>query len=257
MMFLDRTERLINILSYIASTGKPCGVTEISKNLSIDKTSVSRILSTLAKLDWLVQSPDSAYTLSVKPLEFALAVISGIDIKSVSHTNLVVLNKTTRETAALLVPAGLDYILVDEVECSLPLRYVFQLGSRTPLWFGAPGKAILAFMDPSELEEVITKIKKAETRFPASDKLLDIDQMLAELGEVRRQGFTASTGELSRVAMAVASPIFDRHDKVAGSIIITGPTSRINKKNSHHFGVLVKQTANNISAQLGSNFRLP
>jgi IclR family acetate operon transcriptional repressor len=251
---LDKTERVLNILDYIASTGKYCGVTEISKKLQIEKSSVSRILSTLAKLGWLSQSADSTYTLSVKPLEFALSVISGIDIKTVSHTHLVELNKVTKELCGLEVPVGFDYILMDVIECTLPLRYVLPLGSRAPLWFGAPGKSILAFMDQADLDEILEKIKKPKPRFPATNKLLDISQLLADLDEIRAQGYHLSTGELASETMAVSSPIFDRHNKVVGSLIVTGPISRINKKNAREFGAVVKQTAKNISTQLGSNY---
>jgi IclR family acetate operon transcriptional repressor len=253
---LDRIERVINLLSYLASSGKACGVTEISKRLKIDKSSVSRILSTLEKLNWVVQFPDSTYGLSVKPLEFGLSIISGIDIKKVSQPHLVELNNITQETTGLNVPIGLEYILLDQVECKLPLRHVLQLGTRTPLWFGAPGKAMLAFMDESEINEIIDKIKSSSEKIPVSGEILEIGKLLGEIDEVRKQGFTISTGELTSACVAVASPVFDHRNKVIGSIIVTGPIPRFNKKIARDFGPLVKQTAKDISIKLGSSYNL-
>jgi IclR family transcriptional regulator, KDG regulon repressor len=253
---LGRIERSLDILNYLANAKSSCGVVEISNNIHLEKSSVSRILSNLEKLGWVMQLTDSTYTLGHKPVEFGLTVISRIEVKKVSQPYLIELNSITHETIGLCIRTGLEELFLDQVECNQMVRVVLPLGVNGPLWRGATGKAMLAFLEKSEIDTAIDQVQKSGNIILSSGRILEVDKLINELSEVRKQGFALSVGEKSATTACVASPIFDYSNQVVGSIGIAGPLPRFTEEVARELGPLVKKVTQNISLKLGSNQRL-
>jgi DNA-binding IclR family transcriptional regulator len=213
---------------------------------------VSRILSTLERLKWVIQLPDNTYGLSEKPLEFSLSVLSHIELKTVCRPYLAELNEITNETAALILRIGHEHISIDHIESNREVRYSVKLGFRDYLWRGANGKTMLANLDEDELKEVLDEFKKMGKVTLVSGRVLTIEKLLHELSEIRNQGFAISTGERTTEVYAVSSALFDHTNKVIGSIDLIGPLPRFNEKTARDYGPLVKQVAQKISLQLGA-----
>jgi len=253
---MDRIERVVSILDYLALSAKPCGVSEISKKLHIDKSSVSRILSSLERQKWVFQLPDNTYDLGNKLLDFSLSILSHVELRKVSRPYLVELNSITNETVCLGFRIGFEDVLLDHVDCKHIVRAVLELGHKGPLWKGATGKVILAYMAKSEVDEVMDYLRESDDRMLASGKILEIDQLLEQLSEIRKQGFTITVGERSAAATNIASPIIDYSNNAIGSISITGPLPRFNEEVARSFSHVVKQAAQSISMKLGANYRI-
>ncbi len=253
---MDRVERVVYILDYLATAGQACGVTEISKKLNLDKSSVSRILTTLEGLKWVVQSSDSSYSLGIKPLEFGLAVLSHIDVRKISGPYLTELNALTGETAALSIRTGYEEVFLDQVECKQPIRAVLELGIKGPFWCGGSGKSMLAYLGKDEVDLIIDELRKSGDIILASGKKLEFDRLREELAEIRKLGYAISIGERSAAAVCIASPIFDQYNKVIGCIGVTGPLPRFSERVARSFGAKIKDTAQNISAKMGSSQKL-
>ncbi len=249
---MDRVERITNIISLMAYRRSPCRVTELGSELKIDKSSISRILSSLERKQWVKKLPNDEYILGDRILELSLSVLSGIGIRQVSLPYLYELNNQTRETVGLTIRVDFDDILVDQVESQNSVRHVLKLGMRYPLWNGATGKAILANMEESEIEAVYSNLKRAGDIILASGMKLNIDKLKEELETIRRQGYAISLGERTPVTSAVAAPIFDRN-KVTGAVLATGPLPRFDELVANRCTGFVIQAARNISLRLGSS----
>ena len=95
---------------------------------------------------------------------------------------------------------------------------------RFPLFLGASGKAILAFLDDPTRQDIlgpVTTIEHADgTARPKS-------AFLAELAKVREQGYARSKGERALGVTAVAAPILDSTGTVQGALGLTGPSDEL------------------------------
>ncbi len=249
---MDRVERIASIIGLMAYHREPWRVTELGSELKIDKSSISRILASLEKKQWVKKLPNDTYVLGDRILELSLSVLSGVDIRRVSLSYLYELNNQTRETVALVIRVDFEDIVIDQVESQNSVRHVLNLGVRYPLWSGATGKAILANMEESEIEALFTRLKKAGDLILASGVKLNIDELREELVIVRRQGYAKSVGERTPVTSAVAAPIFERN-KVTGAVLATGPLPRFDENVANNCSRLVIQAARNISLRLGSS----
>ncbi len=250
---MDRVKRVTSILTYIASSKVPCRVTEISKELKITKSSASRILSSLKELNWVTQLETEEYTIGDNMVEISLAILSDMDIITASRAYLDELNDITLETIGLYLRLDNYDICVDQRVSMSPVRHVLRAGNRQPLWTGASGKVILANMDEQKIEEILSEVSKSEVPITASGQEINIDSLKNELDEIKRNGYAISLGERTAITAAIGAPIFE-HNKVIGSIIVTGPLPRFDKDLAIKYSVPLVEAAKKISMRLGSNF---
>jgi DNA-binding IclR family transcriptional regulator len=250
---MDSTERVIAIVSHLVANPRTYGISEICRDLRISKSTAHRILSKLLTMQWLSREPGSKkYNIGPGLAEISWAVLSNLDLRRASLPHLSQLNQATNETAMLTLRFGFERVYVEQVEGSYEVRMITELGKRYPLWLGAQGKAILAYMESLEIEEVLENMKKTGTKLLASGQMLDADNLRLELAEIRKQGFAVSFGERVSGAAAVAAPIFDRRNQVLGAISVAGPIHRFVPEIVQRYGSMVSQAAKEIQVQLGS-----
>jgi IclR family acetate operon transcriptional repressor len=249
---MQATERVVVIISYLASDQRAHGLTEICDHLKISKTTAHRILSTLQRVKWVSRDPGSRkYKIGPALTEVGLAVLYNLDVRRISLPYLNSLNQTTNETAVLSLRVGFERVFAEQVEGNHEVRMVIELGKKGPLWIGAHGKCILAFMEREETEQVLENFEKSPSKILASGQMLETENLRKELAEIRKNGFSVSLGERVIGAAAVAAPIFSKEGKVLGAVAIIGPQHRFTVDILKQYGSLVRQAGNNISVEMG------
>jgi DNA-binding IclR family transcriptional regulator len=99
----------------------------------------------------------------------------------------------------------------------------YTMGSRWHLNASASGKAVLAHMDETEVEEVLnTHGLKSMT----PNTITDRENLEAELETIREQGYATDNEEAAVGIRGVAAPV-EGLDGVIGAVSVSGPASRI------------------------------
>ena len=249
---MNTTERMIAILSYLAAVDKEGSLTEISKTLGLNKSSVYRILSSLKHVDWVSQDSETQkYTLGNSIREFCMSISSEFEIRKDSRRYLEEIRDTTGETALLTLRIGFERMYVEQIPSAHELKHLVETGKRLPLWVGAPGKVILAYMDKDEIAAVMDNVKKSGIGVMASGQPVNVDEIQAELADIWRTGFYLTVGERVVGITTLAAPIFDYRHRVIGSICVSAPLSRLTPDLAMQHSPLVVMAAREISQQLG------
>jgi DNA-binding IclR family transcriptional regulator len=187
--------------------------------------------------------------LGLKPLDIARAVKIHMDLRLQAIPVLQELMRKSGETANLAVAN--DHHLVYLEQASSPgwmLRMFVQPGARAPLHSTASGKVLMAYLPDDELEQLLAEYPL----FPsASRTIVDRQILLAELGEVRNQGYATDWGEQEEGVGCIAGPIFDYTDRVVAAISISGPWIRVTPENVSVLAPLVLDACRDLSAALG------
>lgn len=247
------TERTIAIITYLATNHSSHGVTDIARDLHINKATVFRILSNLEQMDWITQEPKTRkYRLGSRALAAAFSMVSNFRIENVSLPYLYELRDETGETALLSLRIGSERVYIQQIQGRHSVRVVLEIGQRFPLWQGAAGTAMLAYLEPVEMQEAIKDLARAGSKKTPTGKVIKIDELYSELQEIREKGFAVSVGTSMQGAVAVASPIFGSDNRVIGAISIGVPVPRLDKNKTERYGILVKEIAQKISKQMGS-----
>ena len=156
-------ERGLAILSSFHSDRPLIGVSELSRELDLSRSTAHRYVATLAKLGYLQQDPDSKrYRLGPKVLDLGFSAINSMDLLEISAPHLRQLSDETQHTVNLAILDGTDVVYIERCRTARPGQREIDLnlhvGARLPAYCTAMGKAILAFVPEERLEEIIARI---------------------------------------------------------------------------------------------------
>jgi DNA-binding IclR family transcriptional regulator len=207
-----RAAEILNMLS----VGKN-RITDISKELSLSKSTTHRLLKTLEKCGFVVQDPTShqyflghlIIKLSSNPLD--------------THQHLIVcayeemkkLKETSEETVALHIRVGTQRICLEEMQANQNIRYVIGKGSVSPIYAGSAGKILLSELTDHELTNLLKNIKLTRV---GPNTITDRNNLFQELDKIKKQGYAISSGETLEGAISISVPIRGYFCPVALSI---------------------------------------
>ncbi|MBC7251198.1 MAG: IclR family transcriptional regulator [Anaerolineae bacterium] len=242
-------EKAIAILKAFSMEKPELSVTELSQQLALHKSTVSRLLTTLEKGGLVEQNPETGkYRLGVVLIGLAGLVVAHADIREIARPLLRQLAQETQETVNLAVLDGDEVVNIEQI---LPdkrqVKNIGWVGRRTPLHCVSTGKILLAYQPSEEIERIITKGLSQRT-----DKTItDPDQLREELANIRRQGYATGLEELEEGLNAVAAPVRNHDGEVVAAVSVSGPSYRVSPERIPALAQLAMRTTEEISRQLG------
>lgn len=207
----------------------PCGVTELSDDLDMGKSAVHNHLTTLQKHGYVLKNGDQ-YQLGLKFLEVGGSTRKSMEFYQVAEPEVKSLADETGELANLLVEEqGMGvYLMRSKGEEAVDLDT--HAGLRTHLHTTALGKAILAYLPDSRVEEIIEQ-HGLEQKTPNS--IGSREELFETLEGVRDRGYAVDDGERLEGLRCIAAPVKDSSDEVLGAISVAAPASRVSDEVFH------------------------
>ncbi len=251
MAEIQSLARGLKILNLIEHSRNGMGTTEVANQLSIDKSSASRLLHTLAKYGFVEQDEHtSRYSLGPQLLTLGQHLLNRITLRDHARPYLHELVDKTGECAHLAIQAQRQALYIDQVESTAALRVESEIGTLSPLYCTALGKIMLAFDDCRMPEEL-----KPFTHRTVTDR----STLEAQLLQTRKRGYAIDDEEYNYGVRCVAAPVYDHRSSLVGTIGISGPAARVTLERIDEFGSIVKDTADALSTRLGydANLRRP
>ncbi|KXS48448.1 IclR family transcriptional regulator [Halanaerobium congolense] len=242
-------DRALNILEVIVESENGMGVTEISRELDVHKSTVYRLLDTLKYRGYLEKNKDNhKYLAGIKLFELSSKVINEIDSRMRVRPYLEELMEKTKETVHLGILDDGEIIYLDKVESTATIRMYSQVGKRAPVHSTSLGKTILAQLSESEVCKILEeKGMVAKTK----NTITDVDKFLEHLKEVKKQGYAVDNEEQEKDIRCIAGPIFNHRGEVVAAFSISAPISRMNQKRMGKLAELVVQYSEKMSRSLG------
>jgi IclR family transcriptional regulator, pca regulon regulatory protein len=247
-------ERGLAILSSFHSDRALIGVSELSRELRLSRSTAHRYVATLAKLGYLQQDPDSKrYRLGPKVLDLGFSAINSMDVREISAPYLRQLSDETGFTVNLAILDGTDVVYIERCRTAGPGQREIDLnlhvGSRLPAYCTAMGKAILAFVAEERLAEIIPRIEFVP-RGP--NTLTSASAFRAELERIRASGIAVNDEELAYGLRSIAAPIHSHEGEVVAALNLAVHRTMVSMDELiARYGPPVAQTARDISLSLG------
>jgi IclR family transcriptional regulator, KDG regulon repressor len=235
------------LLEVLARRGEPMGVSELATAAAMPKSGVHRLLQALVDERYVEQS-GGRYRVSIKLWEVASAALPGFDLRRHAEGVMHALVEETGESVHLSVLDQRDVVYVHKLEAATnPVRAYSQIGGRVPAHCVATGKAMMAFRGPRWLS--ITAAHLA----PATDNsIVEPRAFLAEMAQIRAQGYASNRGEWRLGIHGLASPIFDDAGTVVGAIGISGPSARLDGPRRDAFIEQILEAGQTLSTMSGN-----
>lgn len=238
----------LRLLETLASSEQPRGVTDLANELKFTKSNVHRLLVTLQAQGYVRQIPSSsAYELTTKIWGLGSKVIHRMGLIDIARPAMTRLAEITGETIHLSVLEDTEVVYVDKIESAHLVRAHTSVGMRAPAFTMATGKAMLAHLPDDYLE----RFRPHMRRYTDTTRMT-IQELRKDIALVRSQGYSSVLhGEWREGIAACACAIVGRSGELAGAIGVSGPDTRVKRKQIKEYAVHVMDAARTIGEALG------
>lgn len=242
---LDRALVILKVLS----GREGMSLTEIAEGTDQAPATVYRVLSTYAA-HGIVEFDTDEQIWSIGPEAFRIGSAFLMRTSLVEQARIVMRDLTAEsgETANLAIADGAQVVFLSQVETNEPIRAFFRPGTRSPIHASGIGKALLAHFPPERVERLV----RAEGLARFTARTITVPEVLvAELGEIRAQGWAMDDEEHTEGMRCIAAPIFNEFREAIAGVSISGPTVRVTRERGGDFGAQVRAAADRITRAVG------
>jgi DNA-binding IclR family transcriptional regulator len=250
---VQSVERAIAILNAFSPERPERGIGELSRELDLHKSTVSRLMKTLERGGLLARHPETErYRLGVGLIGLAEQVVSHLDLREVARPFLRRLAETCQETVNLAVLNGDRVVNLEQfVPPARQVKNIGRVGRRTCLHCTAAGKVLLAHLSRQERDQILPESLERFTPHTITHR----HKLEEELTQTHAQGYAVAREELEKGLNVVAAPIYDYSGQVSAAVSVAGPSYRLPGDLLPQLAALVVDTARRISEQLGHEQR--
>lgn len=231
------------------SEQKDIGVTELSQRIMMSKSTVYRFLQTMKTLGYVNQEGETdKYTLSLKLFELGGRALEHQDLIQIADVQMHRLGKLTKETLHLGALDENSVVYLHKIDSEYNLRMYSRIGRRCPLYSTALGKVMMAWLPEEEVRSMLAGV--TFERF-TEHTLANVDALLAELAQVREQGYAEDNEENENGLRCFGVPIYNRMGRIITGLSLSLPIVRFEESKRAELVSLLHEAAARISAELG------
>lgn len=247
---LIRGLMLIDILSNFPNGCPLAKLAELSK---LNKSTTHRMLQTLQACGYVkAANSTGSYRLTLKSLSIGQKTLNSINILSVAAPYLEKLNLDIGETVNLSMRDQHRAVMIYKLEPTTGmLRTRAYIGQNLELYCSAMGKIFMAYDDNFTLADYWQNNQHNIQQHTATT-IIEQSAMRIELNKIKEEGYAIDNEENEQGVTCFACPIFNISGNVAYSVSVSLSTVRLQHIGQANLLAQLKQAANSISQELGS-----
>ena len=227
---------------------QPMSLTELSRKLGLGKSSIYRLLVTLALRGYVEKDPHTdCYRLTYRLFAVGSRAAEQSGLREVAHPIMQRLASRTGETVNLGVLDGFRTVSIYLVESAHPLRIHMRIGG-VSAHATSTGKILLAALPPDELAR---RLVGRRLRSLTGRTIKSRSALQAELRRVRDQGYAIDDEECSLGLRCVGAPVRDHRGTVVAALSVVAPCHRLPHEEMPAAIGTVRDAAQEISLRLG------
>ena len=241
-------ERALTVLETLSQSRKGYSVSELSRRLTLPKSSVHLILRTLERRGYLQkQATGGRYRFGMKLIALSRMALDGVELRDEAREALASLAQRTGLTVHMGVLERSEIVIIERLESAAPVRVVSWVGRRMNVNSTAIGKALIAFLPEAEFE---AQIRPTQLARPNDRTIATMGALKRELDRVRQQGYSLCDEEDEIGVRCVGAPILNRGDHAMAAISVAGTTVQIPPERIPELGAAVREAAAGITARI-------
>lgn len=245
--------RGLKLIELLSNYPNGCPLAKLAELAELNKSTVHRLLQGLQS-EGFVQSATTAgsYRLTAKCLSIGQKTLSSLNIINIASPYLERLNLALGETVNFSKRENDRAIMIYKLEPTTGMmRTRAYIGQHLQLYCSAMGKLYLAYEENPHFLQDYWQNHQAVIEQLTCYTITEQDKMVAELAEIRRDGFAMDREENELGVCCLAVPIFNHLGKVEYAISISTSIHRLNEHTKADFLKQLLETAAEISKELG------
>jgi IclR family transcriptional regulator, KDG regulon repressor len=242
-------ERALDIIELLAVEKEGLGVTEIGNRVGLHKSTVHRLLNSLAERGYMEKEPRyGIYKLGLKIIEISSLYLNKLELKTEALPYLRKLAETVGQPVHLAILRGKEAVYIEKVEVVSSIRMYSQIGRRVPVYCSAIGKVLLSGLEGSELDMML---KDVEFKSFTPNTLRCSEDLMKEITGAREKGWAMDDEEHEAGIRCIAAPVHDYTGRVIAAVSTSGDMKIIQQEKDEETSRYVRETAMSISKRMG------
>jgi DNA-binding IclR family transcriptional regulator len=235
--------RGLDVLEAVASS--TVGLAQLAEALQLTRSTTHRLASALVERRYLTFVPREGYSLGPKLLELGYGARQQMDITRIARPHLEALSAATEDTVHLGVIEDWRAQYLDKIPGQRRIEISSRVGERQPLTSTGLGKALIL----EESEQRWRTLWAEHAGSKASGAKWDL--WLKRMRGYAQKGHAFDLEENEDRIRCVAAPVRDASARIIAAISVSGAAQYMNDARMASLAVTVKNTAANISRELG------
>lgn len=212
-------DRAISLLAAFKEGDKALTVTELAERTRLYKSTVLRLLASLAHGRLLQRTADGRWALGPEVSRLAAVHADSFSLEDTVLPEMRALMERTQESVSFHVRQGEQRLVLFRVDSPQLLRDHARAGDLLPLGRGAGGRLLMAFSG-------------------ARGRLYE---------QVRREGYVRISGDRVPGLVGISAPVWNAAGELVGALTLTAPESRVRSAHTQ----ALRACAGRISQALG------
>jgi len=214
-------ERGLEVLEWLAARPQEWALSEIARELGFSRGNTHKLLSALKANNYVIQNPEnSRYKISLKLFKIGNHSIRGFDICLESRPIIKSVANALDNTVSLAVRAGDDVVCLEHADGPTLVQTIhLRRGEHLPLYIGAAGNTLLAFLPEKERTEILST---ASFKALTIHTVMEVDEIEAVLAEVRERSYCLDHSTVVLGLSALAVPVHNSSGQVAAALVAAG-----------------------------------
>jgi DNA-binding IclR family transcriptional regulator len=240
----NSVRRALAILELLSSRPRHLSLSEISRKLTLPKSTTCVLLSTLETMGYVTRDTEERrYVLSLKAFGLGFGLVDQVDLSRRATPVLKSLSAALKVTAHIAVLDGDQALFVSKIDSIRQPCCDIYPGRRTNLQCTAVGKVLLAYVSKEDERGFLARHRSIQH---TKRTIVSPEELLREISGVRKSGYARDDQEEALFVRCLAVPIFDQASTPVAALGITGTLAEIRPYNIEFLAQYLKQMSERI-----------
>ncbi len=242
-------ERGLAVLEAVARASGPVSLADTARRLGLHRSTAHHLMQTLVSAGYLRQEKSSrGYELTPKLYQITERLWTVEQLAELAQPFLEELTQATGEGTSVAVWVNGTIRIAAKREADGPVRVVQDINAHRPLHCTAVGKALAAWLPPSEVKAALarTRMERLTPKTITAQAAFE-----AELRRIRAAGYAIDDEEQHQGLRCIAMPVFCYTGQVFASMCVLGPKHRMTHQKLQAVRAPLAALSGQLSQRLG------
>lgn len=216
--------RALSILDLYDERKEEWGVSEISRELDLPKSTVHGLVTTLESNRYLEKTENFKYRLGIKVYELGMTYQANARLGSVAEPHVKSLADKYQQSVHIAIYAGRMAVFVIGNKAGTSHVIFPRVGASIAAYCTGVGKVLLAWQSMAHIEEYL-QFEKLQPY--TKNTISNPQQFREELQRIRECGYAVDREETVMGIGCIAAPIFGSSNQVIAALSVSGEANLI------------------------------
>jgi DNA-binding IclR family transcriptional regulator len=219
-LFVQSVEKAMALMSAFHLADGPLTLSEMALRAGMGRSAAQRMVHTLRALGYIRRDPDGhGFLPGLRVLDHTLDYLRLDPLVRQATPVLVEVRQSVGERVDLSLFDELRMVYAVRLQTKRQTLNATLVGHSVPTFCTSGGWAVLSRLDPSHARSII---EQSDRRPFTPHTLSDVDEIMAQVAQVRERGYALAIGQVLSGEVAAGFPVMNAQGQPVAAIHIAG-----------------------------------